>query len=531
MARRLWFVLVCSLAAAWIFLVQATPSAMAQNGAEIQTGTAGAASDLPTSLNSMTSLTGGWIDAKPYRSMMPGKVQGVEGLDIDILADVLHMVGVEAHLRRQPWQDQLEDLVAGQGDIAVGAFRPANGDDRFHYSLPYRWARISFYVRKTERDLHDTSDVAQLMAGQLEFRVGIIPGRLFQDPALNSAIEKAIQEGRAVYASSDEENLKNLLDGRIDGFVGDRLSVFTASLEGGMKFQAAEFVLPGISTVHFIFSKKTVTPETVAIIDQAIKTLEDQGVLKKRIHSSAYNVMLGFLLDADLHKLLAIVGTIAFAVSGVLIAYRENFTFFGALVLSALPALGGGALRDILLSRHPLGVVSSPLYLCLVGATVLVGFGVILAMRLLARKGWRISTSQRTPRFLTMANVQELSDSLGMAVFTLSGLAVAISSDADPLWLWGPIAAMLSAAGGGILRDIVRQSGQVGTLKTEFYAEVPLLWGFAFSLFLMTRPVVLTPEEIRVAIFVTIAGVFVTRMAVVMLGIRPFPFKWPPDRP
>jgi polar amino acid transport system substrate-binding protein len=90
---------------------------------------------------------------------------------------------------------------------------------------------------------------------------------------------------------------------------------------------------------------------------------------------------------------------------------------------------------------------------------------------------------------------------------------------------------MLSAAGGGILRDIVRQSGQVGTLKTEFYAEVPLLWGFAFSLFLMTRPVVLTPEEIRAAIFVTIAGVFETRMAVVMLGIRPFPFKWPPDRP
>ena len=114
-----------------------------------------------------------------------------------------------------------------------------------------------------------------------------------------------------------------------------------------------------------------------------------------------------------------------------------------------------------------------------------------------------------------------------MAAFTVSGLATAIAVGAEPLWLWGPIAAMLSAAGGCILRDIVRQAGKVGTLKDESYAEIPLLWGLAFSLFLLTRPSVLAPEEVGIAIVVTVVGAFLTRMAVVFFGLRVFPFRWP----
>ncbi|EDM70309.1 hypothetical protein RAZWK3B_06452 [Roseobacter sp. AzwK-3b] len=478
--------------------------------------------------NDMTSLRGGWIMSKPYQTAAVGQLQGVEGLDIAILADVLHLAGMDAHLRRQSWQDQLQDLGEGRGDIALGAFQPENGDDRFHYSLPYRWARIALYVKQDEISLYDTTDIAKLIIETPDFRLGVIPGRLFADSALNQSIETATRERRVIPASNDEENLRNLLAGRIDGFVGDRLGVSTAALEAGLKFQAAEIMMPGITSVHFIFSKTTMQPSSLAAIDQAIETLDDNGQLKRRLHSSISSVLMSYVLDTRLFFIMTIVGTVAFAVSGVLIAYRENFSFFGALVLSALPALGGGALRDILLDRHPMGMMSSPLYLCLVGVTVLVGFAIILALRLMASRGWTLSRLPKAPRIVTIANVQELTDSLGMAVFTVSGLAIAISMDAEPLWLWGPILAMLTAAGGGILRDIVRQSGQVGTLKTEFYAEVPFFWGLAFSLFLLTRPNVLAPEEIALAIVITVIGTFVTRMTVVILGIRPFPFGWMP---
>ena len=513
-----------SIVTLWGLCGPVLPAAMAQDVIEAP------APDLepPHQSFGMTSLRGGWIMSQPYQSPATGQLQGVEGLDIAILTDVLHLAGMEAHLRRQSWQDQLHDLSAGRGDIALGAFQPETGDDRFHYSLPYRWARIALYVSNDDTGLHDTTDVAKLINETADFRLGIIPGRLFADPALNHAIDTATRAGRIVAAKDDEDNLRNLLAGRIDGFVGDRLGVSTAALEAGLKFQAAEIVMPGVTSVHFMFSKATMHPDALAAIDRAIKTLEENGQLKKRLHSSISSVLMLYILDTRLFFVLTILGTVAFAVSGVLIAYRENFSFFGALVLSALPALGGGALRDILLDRHPMGMMSSPLYLCLVGVTVLMGFAIILGLRLMARRDWNLSRLPKAPRFVTIANIQELTDSLGMAVFTVSGLAIAISMDAEPLWLWGPILAMLTAAGGGILRDIVRQSGQVGTLKTEFYAEVPLFWGLAFSLFLLTRPNVLAPEEIALAIVITVLGTFVTRMTVVFLGIRPFPFGWMP---
>ena len=473
------------------------------------------------------SLRGGWTDFTPFQSLSEGELEGVEGLDVEILSDIVRAAGMEAQLRKQNWQDQLRDLMEGKSDIAIGAFRPADGDDRFHYSLPYRWARISLYVRASDKASYINADVQSLLKEVSHLRLGVIPGRLFHDPELNRSIERAERAGLVRYAQSYEENLKNLVSGQIDAFLGDRLGVTAAALASGLKFEASEIVLPGITGVHIIFSKKTVPVETIEKINTAISMLEEDGTLKRRLHARILSVLMGYLTDSGAFHILAVVGTIAFAVSGVLIAYRENFSFFGALVLSALPAVGGGALRDILFDRHPVGVISNPLYLYLVGATVLAGFCLISVVGLRRLKSKGPADFPKKRRFLTMANIQETCDAAGMAAFTVSGLAIAIGVGADPLWLWGPIAAMLSAAGGGILRDIVRQAGKVGTLKDEFYAEVPLLWSFAFSLFLLTRPSVIAPEEVLIAILVTFFGTFLTRMAVVFFGLRAFPFRWP----
>lgn len=478
-------------------------------------GKANAASD---------SLRGGWTEAKPYQSLPQGRLEGPQGLDIDILADTLELAGLEAHLHRQTWSSQLEDLIDGNADIALGAFKPAEGDDRFHYSLPYRWARIALQVRAEDKDRYGQSNVASLIGNDPQFHVGAIPGRLFEDEALNRSLESAAKAGRIVYAQSDEENLQNLLQGRIDGFVTDRLGATAAARD--VSFSTAEIILPGISGVHLLLSKKTVPPETLARINAAISTLETSGQLKQRLHTAIFNVIMSYALGSTPFMVLGIVGTLAFAVSGVLIAYRENFSFFGALVLSALPAVGGGALRDIVFDRHPIGTLSNPLYLLLVGITVLCGF-IILAVLDRVQPRMRNLAPTDTPSRFSMTTIQEVCDAAGLAAFTVSGFAVAVSVGAEPLWLWGPISAMLTAAGGGILRDVVRQSGQVGTLKSNFYAEIPLFWGLVLAVFLLSRPAVLVPEEISTATIITCLGAFITRLAVVAFGINALPFRLP----
>ena len=45
-----------------------------------------------------------------------------------------------------------------------------------------------------------------------------------------------------------------------------------------------------------------------------------------------------------------VVGTIAFAISGIRLAAAKNFDWFGAYVVGLVTAIGGGTLRDVLLA-------------------------------------------------------------------------------------------------------------------------------------------------------------------------------------
>ena len=48
-----------------------------------------------------------------------------------------------------------------------------------------------------------------------------------------------------------------------------------------------------------------------------------------------------------------ILGTIAFAISGVLIAMNKKMDLFGILIIAFMTAVGGGTLRDILIGLTP----------------------------------------------------------------------------------------------------------------------------------------------------------------------------------
>ena len=47
------------------------------------------------------------------------------------------------------------------------------------------------------------------------------------------------------------------------------------------------------------------------------------------------------------------VGTVAFAISGAMVAIKKRVDIFGVIVLSAMTELGGGIVRDILIGHLP----------------------------------------------------------------------------------------------------------------------------------------------------------------------------------
>jgi polar amino acid transport system substrate-binding protein len=194
-----------------------------------------------------------------------------------------------------------------------------------------------------------------------------------------------------------------------------------------------------------------------------------------------------------------------------MLAVRERYSVVGALVLAALPAVGGGFLRDLLVSRVPVGVVRTPLYVELIVGTVLAGYLLLRIGRILEGSSHRVAGLSAPARRLGQHTVAFF-DSLGLASFTVTGVAVAVGSNVQPLWLWGPLLAVLTAAGGGIVRDVVRGQIEDSSLKVSFYPEVAALWGFALSAFLAEMGEELTAGALFWAVLVTIAGAFATRM-------------------
>ena len=121
--------------------------------------------------------------------------------------------------------------------------------------------------------------------------------------------------------------------------------------------------------------------------------------------------------------------------------------------------------RDVIVSR-PLGAISSPLYAYLILGTVGIGY---LFLRVIDRLRSKDPPHGRDAKptdegsFLGQAgNIVEIFDALGLAAFTVTGVVVALSQQVHPLWLWGPLLATLTGAGGGIGASVARAIAAAG---------------------------------------------------------------------
>ena len=62
--------------------------------------------------------------------------------------------------------------------------------------------------------------------------------------------------------------------------------------------------------------------------------------------------------------ILEIVGTIAFAISGALVAMKSKMDFFGVVIIGVITATFGGIMRDIVLGSVPPSAFSNPGICC-----------------------------------------------------------------------------------------------------------------------------------------------------------------------
>lgn len=158
-----------------------------------------------------------------------------------------------------------------------------------------------------------------------------------------------------------------------------------------------------------------------------------------------------------------ILGTVAFALSGALVAISRRMDLFGIFVLAAAVAVGGGIVRDVLLGNIPPAAFRTNLYLWLILATVCMVCMVIYYTNGASRK-----------RFVHYGlNLYVVCDAIGLGSFTVTG-ALLGCFHYPAYWILSVTLGVITAVGGGVIRDIL--AGRIpGVLREEIYATAALV--------------------------------------------------------
>lgn len=161
-------------------------------------------------------------------------------------------------------------------------------------------------------------------------------------------------------------------------------------------------------------------------------------------------------------EIMELLGTIAFAVSGALIAVSRGLDLFGVTFLGCITAVGGGMLRDILLGKCPPAIFFNPSVLMTAALTALIVFAIAY---------------KNQQHFQTLKEkierINNVFDAVGLAAFTVTGTEIACAAGYSDNMLLAVIMGMITGVGGGIFRDIlVAQAPYV--LKKHIYALAAL---------------------------------------------------------
>lgn len=164
---------------------------------------------------------------------------------------------------------------------------------------------------------------------------------------------------------------------------------------------------------------------------------------------------------------LNIVGTIAFAISGAMIAMREDYDILGIYVLGFITAFGGSTIRNLLLGI-PIETIWAQ------GDLFIVVFLAIMVVFLLPN-----SWIQYWNRWGI------LFDAIGLSSFAIQGALSAVQVDAPLSAVL--VAATLTGSGGGMIRDVL-----AGRKPMIFRAEIYAIWatlaGLTIGLGLISGP-------------------------------------------
>ncbi len=191
-----------------------------------------------------------------------------------------------------------------------------------------------------------------------------------------------------------------------------------------------------------------------------------------------------------------ILGTIAFAISGVLVAMEKKLDLFGVLIIAFVTAVGGGTLRDMLIGNTPVVWMRESVYIFTILGTVIFAIFFVNQLKYL-----------RKTLFLF--------DTIGIGLFTMVGIEKGLAAELMPIMCI--ILGTITASFGGVIRDILCNEIPV-IFRKEIYATACILGGISYFL-LIQLPIDGTYAYIAAILIVILVRILAVKFHIALPNI------------
>lgn len=170
----------------------------------------------------------------------------------------------------------------------------------------------------------------------------------------------------------------------------------------------------------------------------------------------------------DILLIVSLVGTCVTGITGALAAIEHRMDLFGVLAIAFIVGNGGATMRSMILHTPiPWLVNQNFIYASIIPATILFFF-------LFFKRGAKLNQKFTKKALILIQHALLMTDALGLGLFSVVGTQLALNQGADHLG--SVIIGMLSAVGGGIIRDVLCNQVPL-ILRNEIYATVSLFGG------------------------------------------------------
>lgn len=164
-------------------------------------------------------------------------------------------------------------------------------------------------------------------------------------------------------------------------------------------------------------------------------------------------------MDVQCTILLDLIGTFAFAISGIRLASFKQIDWFGAYIIGLVTAIGGGTLRDLLLDVTPFWMLDFK-YLLITGVAL-------------------IATLIFKDKIFKWGSTLFLFDTIGLGLFTIVGITKSIDAGL-PFWVC-IIMGTITGTVGGVIRDVLINEVPL-LFRKDIYALACVFGGVVYFL-------------------------------------------------